>query len=343
MNAGMIDTVENDKERGNFWAYNNGITIVCDNYDYNPSTGKLDLFNFSIVNGCQTTVALARSKDSAMSDEVFLLTRIICPPESIIDSVIRYTNSQNLIRRWDLVSQDRTQRRLKRDFADLNEPIYYMIRRGDWRSMGKEDKHKFRAEAGIFRTVKHDLLAQYVASFKGMAVVAYKNKAFLFDRFYEQTFPTDIRVEEALFIWRAGERTQTLLREDIRRESEKVNEGDKQREKYVLVLKRGGRFYALGVFGLVAKLRNGPDFLRSITEARIISKHATQRIDKYSVISIQWYKQSVNDLLQLTGTDLSVLIREKNFFDRVAERITNTYTAMSVNEEWLAGALPKLY
>ena len=342
VNAGIIDTVENDRERGNFWAYNNGITIVCDRYDYDPNTRRLKLFDFSIVNGCQTTVALARSKDSAMTDEVFLLARIICPPESIIDSVIRYTNSQNLIRRWDLVSQDRTQRRLKRDFNSLSEPVYYMIRRGDWRSMNKEEKRQFRAEGGGFRIVKHDLLAQYLASFNGMAVVAYVNKAFLFDRFYEQTFPPDIRVEEALFVWRAGECTQALVREDIRKESERVQNEEKHREKYVL-LKRGGRFYALGVLGLVTKLRNGRDFLQAITETRITSNRATERIDKYATISIQWYKQAVDDLLHITGTDLSVLIREKDFFDRVAERITNTYAAMSVNEEWLAGALPKLY
>jgi hypothetical protein len=343
VNAGIIDTVENEKERGNFWAYNNGITIVCDSFEHDPSSRRLHLTDLSVVNGCQTTVALASTRESAALGEVSLLARVICPPESIIDSVIRFTNSQNQIRRWDLVSQDRTQRRLQRDFEGLNEPVYYLLRRGDWQSLTAAEKRKFRqAERGPWRTIKHDLLAQYLASFKGNAVVAYKNKGFLFDRFYEETYPADLRVEEALFVWRAGERTQELVREEIRKETRRVQEGESERQKYVLMLKRGGRFYALGVFGLVARLRNGADYLRSITEERITSNAASGRIEKYAKVSIQWYKQVVNDLLQITEGELSVLIRREDFFERVAERVDNMYETWSVDEGWLDSTLPRL-
>lgn len=344
VNASIIDTLESDREQGNFWAYNNGITIVCDKYYHDSNNGELNISNFSIINGCQTTVALSRAKDSASKKEVFLLIRIISPPESIIDSLIRFTNSQNLVRRWDLVSQDKTQKRLHRDFDALDNPIYYILRRGDWRSLNRKQKNKYRTGAGEpHRVIKHDLLAQYLSSFKGMAVIAYKNKAFLFDKYYEETFPSDLRVEEALFIWKAGESMQNQVREEIRQETKKVENGEREREKYVLMLKRGGRFYCLAVFGLVAKLRNGPDYLRSLTETRITSNSGSDRIEKYAKFSVTLYKQSVSDLLEITGTDLSVLIREKDFFDRLAERVTNTYDTMRVNVDWLQGALPKLY
>jgi hypothetical protein len=310
VNAGIIGTVENTRDRGNFWAYNNGITIVCDDYEHDSKTGMLILFNFSIVNGCQTTVALHRSERTSVTDEVFLLARVISPPESSIDQIIQFTNSQNLIRRWDLVSQDRTQLRLQKQFSELSNPIYYVLRRGDWNSLDATERARYRARgSGPARTIKHDLLAQYLASFRGLAVVAYKNKAFLFDKFYEQTFPADLRVQEALFVWRAGECIQQLARDEIKKETELVQKGGKQREKYVLMLKRGGRFYTLAVFGLVANLRNGPDYLRSVAEERIISKQATKRLQKYGKLSIQLYKQAVDDLLQITGIDLSVLIR----------------------------------
>jgi len=343
VNAAILGTLESDRERPNFWAYNNGITIVCDDYILDPSSPALTLSNFSIVNGCQTTVAVARSGALAEDVSVAVLARIISPPESMIDSIIRYTNSQNLIRRWDLASQDPVQRRLKREFADLKDPVFYAVRRGDWRSLAPADKAKFKAASDGARTVKHDLLAQYLAAYRGMAVVAYKNKAFLFERHYDQTFPPDMRVEEALFIWKAGESTQSLVREDIRKEAERVSQGEKDREKYILMLKRGGRFYALAVFGLVARLRNGSDYLRSITEERATSNAASDRIQKYARVSIQWYKQAVDDLLQISGSDLSVLTRERDFFERVAERTTNTYEAMSVSEEWMKGALPRLF
>lgn len=343
VNAGIIGTVENKKDRGNFWAYNNGITIVCDDYSHNPDTGLLTLTNFSIVNGCQTTVALHRSNKTSITDDVFLLTRVISPPDSSIDQIIQFTNSQNLIRRWDLVSQDRTQLRLQKQFSELTNPIYYVLRRGDWSSLDPSEKAKYRASGGATRIIKHDLLAQYLASFKGLAVVAYKNKAFLFDKFYEQTFPADLRIEEALFTWTAAECVQQLVREEIKKEAELVQKGDKKREKYVLMLKRGGRFYSLAVLGLVSFLRNGPDYLRSINEERIVSNQANVRLQKYAILSIQFYKQAVDDLIQITGMDLSVLIRTKDFFDKIGDRVKNSYATLSVNKEWLKGALPKLF
>jgi len=344
VNAGILNTLSDAEERGNFWAYNNGLTIVCDKYVYEQSTGNLKLTNFSVVNGCQTTVALGQKKKAASKSGVLLLARVISPPESLIDSIIRFTNSQNQIRKWDLVSQDRTQRRLQHDFASLQSAVYYDLRRGDWSSLERVQKEKFRTSpGGPSRIIKHDLLAQYLASFKANPVVAYKNKAFLFDKFYEETFPVDQRVEEALFIWRAGETTQRLVRDEIRKESEKVRKGERDREKYVLMLKRGGRFYTLAVFGLIAKLRNGPDYLRSITEDRIVSKGAGDRLEKYGKISVSLYKQAIDDLLQMRNVDLSVLIREADFFKRLSERVTNAYEAYSVSKEWLKDALPKIF
>lgn len=344
VNAGIIATVEDERERGNFWAYNNGITVVCDHYAFDENTQELTLNNFSIVNGCQTTVslALADAEDSERR-EVRLLARFISPPASIIDSIIKFTNTQNPIRSWDLVSQDPTQIRLKRDFEGLNRPSYYAIRRGEWTALSGNERRKFRHEEGPgWRTIKHDLLAQYLASFKARAVVAYKNKAFLFDRYYSETFPPDLRAEEALFVWQAGEITQEVVREEIRKEAEKVAAGDETREKYQLMLKRGGRFYVLGVLGLLAELQNGPDYLRSITEERITSKRAYGRILKYAELSTVWYKQVVAEMLESTGSDLSVLIREQDFFERVTEKVINLYEAFSVNKEWIEGALPRL-
>ncbi len=344
VNAGILNTLSDAEERGNFWAYNNGLTIVCDKYDYDKHTGQLSLTNFSVVNGCQTTVALGQKKKAASKSGVFLLIRVISPPESLIDSIIRFTNSQNQIRKWDLVSQDRTQRRLQQDFASLQLPVYYDLRRGDWSSLEKAQKERFRAPAGgPSRTIKHDLLAQYLASFKSNPVVAYKNKAFLFDKFYEETFPADLRVEEALFVWKAGEITQRLVRDEIRKESEKVKKGERDREKYVLMLKRGGRFYALAVCGLIARLRNGPDYLRSIKEERIASKGASERLEKYGRISVSLYKQAIDDLLRMRNVDLSILIREADFFKKLSERVASAYETYSVSKEWLKDALPKLF
>jgi hypothetical protein len=51
------DTIK--KERENFWYYNNGITIGCN--DYRIDGYKLKLYDFSIINGAQTTTKIGKS------------------------------------------------------------------------------------------------------------------------------------------------------------------------------------------------------------------------------------------------------------------------------------------
>ena len=57
----MIKTINDEPER--FWNYNNGITILCESLDAHreKNNGQVDLIeitNFSIINGAQTTNAL---------------------------------------------------------------------------------------------------------------------------------------------------------------------------------------------------------------------------------------------------------------------------------------------
>ena len=98
VNAGIQDTLDSATERKNFWAYNNGLTFICDDYTQ-PKRGKMTLRNFSIVNGCQTTVTLANASTSILKN-VRVLVRFIRASERVIDSVITYNNSQNPIRLW---------------------------------------------------------------------------------------------------------------------------------------------------------------------------------------------------------------------------------------------------
>lgn len=287
-------------------------------------------------------MALSTS-ESNLDASVVLLARFIVPPRQTITSIIQFTNTQNPIRSWDLASQHPTQRRLKSEFGNLNEPVFYAIRRGEWASLGSADRKRFRTGEGRgTRTINGDLLAQFLASFRSNAVVAYKDKARLFDTYFEQTFPPDLRVEEALFVWEVGKTVESLVAREIKKEAKRTNAGERERERYWLMLKRGGRFFVVGVFGLIAGLRNGPDYLRSITEERMTSKRAAERIEKYATYSLNLYLQAVNDLLDLQPTDISTLVRAGNFFDRTSGRIENQYRAMAVNEEWLEGALPKL-
>lgn len=108
VNAGIAATLTDDDDRENFWVYNNGITIVCDNFDPKDVVDQpteISLRNFSIVNGCQTTVSLYKAKNM-LTEQVQVLAKIISPQNQIVDHIIQFTNSQNKIRVWDVKSQE---------------------------------------------------------------------------------------------------------------------------------------------------------------------------------------------------------------------------------------------
>jgi hypothetical protein len=335
VNAGMLATLEDSSERGNFWAYNNGITMICEGFQYDNKTSELTLRNFSIVNGCQTTVSLHR-KEKDLTDDVSVLLRVIGSPEQTIDSIIRFNNSQNQIRVWDISTQDPTQRRLQREFENLEEPIYYDLRRGEKSALNTQQRKKFRVN-GKMRTIPHDELAQYIAAYKVDPVTAYKDKGLLFRKYLQDIFPPDMRVEEALFIWKAGEAVKEAVRVEMLRDSERDN------KRSLLILKRGGRLYALTVFSEIAQQRNGPDYLRTITERRVASKNADERIGKYAELAALWYKAAVEDLIDRADKDLSVLVRDQGFSEMFKREVELRYRTMALSEDWLKGALPKLF
>lgn len=159
----------------------------------------------------------------------------------------------------------------------------------------------------------------------------------MFTKYYQDVFPVDIRAEEALFIWKAGEAVQEATRKEMLKNTE---QGDR---RGLLVLKRGGRIFALGVFSQLAELRNGPDYLRTIDQQRVISKGADDRIGKYAKLATLWYKRAVETLMDRTGQDLSVLVRDQGFFENVKKEIDFLYRTMTLDDRWARGALPKLF
>jgi hypothetical protein len=328
VNAGLAETLCNPKERGNFWAYNNGITVLCDRVKQKGS--NVEVKNFSIVNGCQTTVSLALSQDKL--DKVAVLVRFIAASSQIVDDLIRYTNSQNAIRTWDIASQDKTQRRLKTEFAKLKKPYIYLTRRGD---KPKGDLKSFRDENNKLRQISIDVIGQYAAAFRGDPVLAYKHKAFIFSKSYDDVFPPDIRVEEVLFHWICGEIAANVVRESLA----PLSEEDTQYR----ILTKGETLFVLACMAKVACKRNGPTYLKSISEERVSSGLARHRIKTYAEYSKNAYVSAVSDLAELAKEELHTLIRQRDFWVKVVERVERSFERDAIAKKWLDEALPKLF
>ena len=103
INKGIIATLKNPEERGNFFYYNNGITVICDNA---KATSKfINIDNPQIVNGCQTVNSIAEvlkteSNPASTYSDVYVMVKILVlenKDTGFYRDIVRYTNSQNSI------------------------------------------------------------------------------------------------------------------------------------------------------------------------------------------------------------------------------------------------------
>lgn len=185
INDSMSDTIK--KEPYNFWYYNNGVTIVCDDVK-RETRGNNDLLlidGAQVINGQQTTRIL--SKDNAKDTNV--IVKVIKIPrnwdhngeyDSLVNTIVRATNWQNFISPSDLVSNDYIQIYLEREFRKKG---YQYIRK-------RTSKREARVEYGQgFTQVKKDELAQAIASTMFDPVVVRKGKEKLFeDPYYKSIY-----------------------------------------------------------------------------------------------------------------------------------------------------------
>lgn len=333
VNAGIQDTL-NSNDRRNFWAYNNGITFICDRYEFDAIKGNLEIHNFSIVNGCQTTVSVARASKTAAS-EVEILVRFIAPSsDQVVDSIIRYTNSQTPIRLWDFASQDTVQKRLKREFAEEPNPFFYELRRGERGHLSAQERRTFN-RGGKFHVITPDVLAQYLAAFRGLPVEAYRYKASLFTTHRETVFPSDLRIEEAIVAWLAGDAAEQVVKTAI---ADSKQFEDPHRS---LILRRGAKLFTLAVMGTILTERNGEMYLVRVARSSASSTANRQRLSRYSTVALEWYIEAMQDLIA-GGADLNSLIRSQDTFSRIRSKVKSRWRVQSLSTQWVDDVLPRI-
>ncbi|VUZ83686.1 AIPR protein [Candidatus Methylomirabilis lanthanidiphila] len=117
---------------GDFWVYNNGLTLLVNDYtpEVRGARKYLKIHGLSIVNGAQTTGALG-SLDRSPHQTALVPVRVVKTTDSeTIFNIIQYNNSQNKIAAADFRSRDRIQKRLREEFARIPDAEYQGGRRG---------------------------------------------------------------------------------------------------------------------------------------------------------------------------------------------------------------------
>jgi hypothetical protein len=186
----------------NFWYFNNGVTIVCDEARKREQHGReiLRAFAPQVINGQQTTRML---RDYG-SKKASVLVRVIAVPhekrsdadefERLVSNIVAATNFQNQIFPSDLRANDAEQVRVERELRRLN---YQYMR-----------KRQSKAEARlIFNTtakfqVKKEDLAKAVAACEFDPVVVREGKERLFgDEYYSRIFGGRSAKEYLTYYW----------------------------------------------------------------------------------------------------------------------------------------------
>jgi len=180
-----------DQQPNNFWAYNNGITALVNNYEVEKTDSRenLSISGITIINGAQTTGAI--SNISALKDAWVPIRFIVCNDAGIIDDIITNNNKQNEILPSDLRSNDKTQNRLRAEFEAYPKLYYSGGRRGNGRpSRSKEVLDPY-------------VVAQALLTFHGDCVTAYNSKNDLWssDQLYSTIFPENLTAKHIIFTY----------------------------------------------------------------------------------------------------------------------------------------------
>ena len=154
-NRNIIESIQEHPE--NFWYYNNGIILICDDYLIDGS--NILVRNFSIINGGQTTKLVG---ETDFDQDFYIQCKIIKNKYESVDERLEFianvaeaTNTQKPIKDKDLIANRIEQRLLKRQLADAG--IYCQIKRGE-----KVNKKLYPA---AWQNTTNEELGQFLLSF----------------------------------------------------------------------------------------------------------------------------------------------------------------------------------
>lgn len=209
INNAIIETVSSSKS-DNFWAMNNGITVIGD--EIRPS-GKYEIVleNPQIVNGCQTLHCLYdvyRRDIKQFPDKlkIFVKAIQICNPD-IQEDIIKATNLQNKVATASFKANDTIQKNIEKSLIKHN--IFYERRKNFYKRKGK---------SGL-QVVSLEKMAQIMhSSFRKEAIIAVNHTKNLFQEpsLYENIFSGSADYNAYLFVVLLYQRIWSFKNSDLR-------------------------------------------------------------------------------------------------------------------------------
>ncbi len=209
VNRDILETLSSE-DPDNFYLYNNGVTATCSAINVSDAGADsiLELHDFQIVNGCQTTATIyerwKRAGGAGNLDAVRVPIRIIETPaaKQMAQQIARTTNRQNQMKEEDFRSGDKLHEKLQAEFDMLNPRWFYEYKRGTWNTEFRTTtaKSPYVGEPYAPRRIQMKDLAQACLAFQGRPddSVDRISSYFASEERYRQVFPTTCQAQQLL-------------------------------------------------------------------------------------------------------------------------------------------------
>ena len=316
INEKIVDTAEN--RPGDFWALNNGITIVADSFEA-LTESKFSLRHFSIVNGCQTTVSLSKAIESTKAaGKSQVLVRVVGAKKTLLTDIVRYNNTQNPVKLSAVRLLDPIQESLRSAFLSID---YIYAPKQEGARLIKNSKR-----------IELDKVAQYLAAMSEETVLeAVTRKMELFDRFYKSVFPRGLAAEKVFLAWQIAqeiEAERTLLLEANDDPNDKVM-------KTIL----GIHGTPWGIYVANYLLHQSGTDLSKLTLKRMNTDDFRNAVRKYAKKAMELYSEIAVNIVSSDddGANVRNEIRVRTFLEKLKRTLS---LRMAKSSTW---RLPKLH
>jgi hypothetical protein len=211
VNQAIWDSCTSVDDAELFWFLNNGITIVCDDFDINKDFDNpfIDMENLRIVNGCQTSTTLARTDATdKLQPSTKVLVRVFKTKSTDLASrLVVTTNNQNKITSRDLRAQDKIQDYIKTEF-ERRFGLWYERTPNEFANRSKYDAALVISNQKIGQA--------YLAIVRRRPSDASRRQYKVWGEHYQSIFNENVYPETYLFVYRISEASTAYKREKLR-------------------------------------------------------------------------------------------------------------------------------
>lgn len=263
----IIDSIQNKAD--NFWYYNNGIIMICD--DYIIQDNSILIENFSIINGGQTTKLIG---ETDFDTDFYIQCKIVKNKYTeendrieFIANVAEASNTQKPIKGKDLIANKPEQRLLKKQMAAAG--IYCQIKRGE-----KVNKKLYPA---AWQNTTNEELGQFILSFtyqrpgtaRGYKSTLCSNAerySLIFGKTYDTAFLADLLKLKAFYkLWNT-----------------KLKKNDDGEDPYKVGLVNNGMFFITAIIGALSKLYFHPEYI-DVLNNTVLSEQKLELLSQHDI------------------------------------------------------------